>query len=85
MMMMLLLFSGSVRSNLDPFAVFDDAVQKAGGLKAGAVLGAAAKTCGGGGGGKPGFAQAGGRDVSKLDAALDDARRAIMTALAAKP
>ena len=29
---------------------FDEAVQKAGGLKAGAVLGAAAKACGGGGG-----------------------------------
>jgi len=77
--------SGSADGSVGLVAVFDDAVQKAGGLKAGAVLGAAAKTCGGGGGGKPGFAQAGGRDVSKLDAALDDARRAIMTALAAKP
>jgi alanyl-tRNA synthetase len=28
------------------------------------VLGAAAKLCGGGGGGKPGFAQAGGRDAT---------------------
>jgi alanyl-tRNA synthetase len=30
---------------------------------------------GGGGGGKPTMAQAGGRDVSKLPAALDEARQ----------
>jgi len=47
-------------------------------------LGAAAKACGGGGGGKPGFAQAGGRDASQLDAALDAARVTIMEALASK-
>jgi alanyl-tRNA synthetase len=75
--------SGSADGKVGLVAVFDEAVQKAGGLKAGAVLGAAAKACGGGGGGKPGFAQAGGRDASKLDGALDDARDAIMKALEA--
>jgi alanyl-tRNA synthetase len=65
-------------------ALFDKGVQTAGGLKAGSVLGAAAKACGGGGGGKPGFAQAGGRDASQLDAALDAARVTIMKALASK-
>ena len=73
--------SGSADGKVGLVAVFDEAVQKAGGLKAGAVLGAAAKACGGGGGGKPGFAQAGGRDASKLDGALDEARDAIMKAL----
>ena len=46
------------------------------------MLGAAAKACGGGGGGKPGFAQAGGRDASKLDEALEAARTTILEALA---
>ena len=62
-------------------AVFDEEAQKAGGIKAGAVLGAAAKACGGGGGGKPGFAQAGGRDATKLDEALEGARTTILNAL----
>ena len=74
--------SGSAEGSVGLVALFDQGVQKAGGLKAGAVLGAAAKACGGGGGGKPGFAQAGGRDVSKLDEALDGARATIMDALA---
>ncbi len=40
------------------------------GLQAGKVVGAVAKVCGGGGGGRPNFAQAGGRDASQLGAAL---------------
>ena len=36
----------------------------------GKVVSAAAKICNGGGGGKPDKAQAGGKDVSKLDAAI---------------
>lgn len=55
----------------------------AAGAKAGTVVGATAKVCGGGGGGKPNVAQAGGRDASKLPEALDTAREAIATALAA--
>jgi alanyl-tRNA synthetase len=73
--------SGSGDGKVGLVAIFDDGVQKAGGLKAGAVLGAAAKACGGGGGGKPGFAQAGGRDATALDGALDGARDTIVEAL----
>ncbi|AHM56547.1 alanyl-tRNA synthetase AlaS [Peptoclostridium acidaminophilum DSM 3953] len=40
------------------------------GLNAGSIVKEAAKITGGGGGGKPNMAQAGGRDVSKLDEAL---------------
>ncbi len=40
------------------------------GLKAGDIVKNAAKICGGGGGGRPDMAQAGGRDVSKIDEAL---------------
>ncbi|KAK3282193.1 hypothetical protein CYMTET_10060 [Cymbomonas tetramitiformis] len=53
-------------------AAFSPAVVKQG-LKAGQVIGAAAKLCGGGGGGKPNFAQAGGKDASKLGEALEAA------------
>jgi len=40
------------------------------GLHAGNLIGEVAKATGGGGGGRPDFAQAGGRDASKLDEAL---------------
>jgi alanyl-tRNA synthetase len=43
------------------------------GLQAGKFIGAIAKLCGGGGGGRPNFAQAGGRDPSKLAEALESA------------
>lgn len=45
-----------------------DAVAK--GAHAGNIVKAVAKVCGGGGGGRPDMAQAGGKDVSKLDEAL---------------
>jgi alanyl-tRNA synthetase len=45
-----------------------------GGLQAGKVVGAVAKVCGGGGGGKPALAQAGGKDASKLPQALQLAK-----------
>ena len=54
----------------------------AAGAKAGAVVGVAAKLCGGGGGGKPNVAQAGGKDASKLSEALEAAEAAIKEALA---
>ncbi len=44
------------------------------GLHAGNIVKEAAKVAGGGGGGRPDFAQAGGRDPSKLHEALDVAR-----------
>jgi alanyl-tRNA synthetase len=52
------------------------------GVKAGAVVKAAAAVVGGGGGGRDTLAQAGGRDVSKLEEALETARQEIATALA---
>jgi len=54
-------------------AAFGKAVIAAG-PKAGAFIGAVAKACGGGGGGRPNLAQAGGRDGAALDGALEQAR-----------
>jgi alanyl-tRNA synthetase len=51
------------------------------GVKAGAVVKAAAAIVGGGGGGRDTLAQAGGRDVTKLDEALATARSEIAAAL----
>ncbi len=53
-------------------AVSDDLIAK--GLKAGDWIRETAKIAGGGGGGRPQMAQAGGKDPSKLGAALDRAR-----------
>jgi alanyl-tRNA synthetase len=47
----------------------------AAGSKAGAFIGGIAKACGGGGGGRPNLAQAGGRDGAALDGALQQARQ----------
>ncbi|MBM5817241.1 MAG: alanine--tRNA ligase [Cyanobacteria bacterium K_Offshore_surface_m2_239] len=44
------------------------------GLKAGAFIGAVARMCGGGGGGRPNVAQAGGRNGAALNDALEQAR-----------
>ena len=52
------------------------------GVKAGAIVKVAASVVGGGGGGRDTLAQAGGRDVSKLEDALATARAEIATALA---
>lgn len=52
-----------------------------GGLQAGKLVGAVAKLCGGGGGGKPALAQAGGKDASKLADALQLARTMVAEAL----
>lgn len=54
-------------------AAFSAEVNKKG-LQAGKFIGTVAKICGGGGGGKPNLAQAGGRDGSKLPQALEQAR-----------
>jgi alanyl-tRNA synthetase len=51
------------------------------GVKAGAVVKAAAEVAGGGGGGRDTMARAGGRDPEKLEEALAAARAAIATAL----
>jgi alanyl-tRNA synthetase len=51
------------------------------GLQAGKFIGNIAKICGGGGGGRPNFAQAGGRDASKLAEALDTAKTQLVEGL----
>ena len=53
----------------------------AAGPKAGAFIGGIAKLCGGGGGGRPNLAQAGGRDGAALDGALEQARQQLQVAL----
>lgn len=50
-------------------AAFSPAAVK-GGLQAGKFIGGIAKICGGGGGGRPNIAQAGGKDASRLDEAI---------------
>jgi alanyl-tRNA synthetase len=61
-------------------AAFSSEVNKKG-LQAGKFVGAIAKICGGGGGGRPNLAQAGGRDASKLPLALEQARSELRSAL----
>jgi alanyl-tRNA synthetase len=53
------------------------------GVKAGAIVKAAAQVVGGGGGGRDTMAQAGGRDPSKLESALETARAEIERAVGA--
>ncbi|MEG3438230.1 alanine--tRNA ligase [Pannus brasiliensis CCIBt3594] len=55
-------------------AAFSPKVVKEKGLQAGKFIGSIAKLCGGGGGGRPNLAQAGGRDASKLAEALASAK-----------
>jgi alanyl-tRNA synthetase len=62
-------------------AAFGPAVVAAG-PKAGALIAAVAKQCGGGGGGRPNLAQAGGRDGAALDGALAAAKLQLNAALA---
>jgi len=52
------------------------------GLQAGKFIGAIAKLCGGGGGGRPNLAQAGGKDASKLPDALAVAQTQLRDSLA---
>lgn len=51
------------------------------GLQAGKFIGGIAKLCGGGGGGRPNLAQAGGRDSSKLAEALEAAKSQLVEGL----
>lgn len=50
-------------------------------LQAGKFIGGIAKLCGGGGGGRPNLAQAGGREPTKLSAALESAKQRLLDAL----
>ena len=51
------------------------------GLQAGKFIGPIAKICGGGGGGRPNLAQAGGRNSRALDAALESAKDKLSEAI----
>jgi len=62
-------------------AAFGKAVIAAG-PKAGAFIGGVAKACGGGGGGRPNLAQAGGRNGAALDGALEQAGQQLRSSLA---
>jgi alanyl-tRNA synthetase len=62
-------------------AAFSPQVVKEKQLKAGQFIGTIAKICGGGGGGRPNLAQAGGRDASKLPEALQTAKEQLVEAL----
>ncbi|MDX2271143.1 MAG: alanine--tRNA ligase [Cyanobacteriota bacterium] len=61
-------------------AAFSPEVQ-ARGLKAGAFIGEIAKITGGGGGGRPNLAQAGGKDPQRIPAALEKARLQLLKSL----
>ncbi|MTJ06188.1 alanine--tRNA ligase [Anabaena sp. UHCC 0204] len=61
-------------------AAFSSEVNKKG-VQAGKFVGTIAKICGGGGGGKPNLAQAGGRDATKLPEALETAKSDLLAAL----
>lgn len=61
-------------------AAFSSEVNKKG-VQAGKFVGNIAKICGGGGGGKPNLAQAGGRDASKLPEALETAKNDLLAGL----
>ena len=61
-------------------AAFSSEVNKKG-VQAGKFVGTIAKICGGGGGGKPNLAQAGGRDASKLPQALETAKNDLLAGL----
>ncbi len=62
-------------------AAFSPKVIKEKKLQAGKFIGTIAKICGGGGGGRPNLAQAGGRDGSKLAEALDTAKQQLIAGL----
>jgi alanyl-tRNA synthetase len=53
------------------------------GVQAGKFIGEVAKQCGGGGGGRPNLAQAGGKDATQVAAALQEAEQKLLAALGA--
>ncbi len=62
-------------------AAFSGKVNKEKKLQAGKFIGQIAKICGGGGGGRPNLAQAGGREPGKFTEALATARKDLLSAL----
>lgn len=74
---------GAVIEDKPSFVVSSSDAAIARGLRADELVREAAKVAGGGGGGRPQLAQAGGRDATQLDAALDALRAAIRARLGA--
>ncbi len=68
---------GSVIEDKVAFVCFVSKDLVAKGLHAGKIVGVAAKVAGGGGGGRPDMAQAGGKDVTKLGEALAEAKNMV--------
>lgn len=62
-------------------AAFGEKVYQEKQLQAGKFIGEIAKICGGGGGGKPNLAQAGGKDASKVEEALTTAKNKLVEVL----
>jgi len=71
-----LLFGAAIDDKVQFVAAADKKAQAAG-VHAGNLIKAVAKVCGGGGGGRPDMAQAGGKDTSKLAEALNEGERII--------
>lgn len=68
-------------SKVSLVAAFSQKINKDKQLQAGKFIGSIAKICGGGGGGRPNLAQAGGRDPSKLKEALETAKKQLIESL----
>ncbi|WP_013322867.1 alanine--tRNA ligase [Gloeothece verrucosa] len=71
----------SAEGKVSLVAAFSPKVVKEKKLQAGKFIGEVAKICGGGGGGRPNLAQAGGRDPSKLKDALSAAKKQLADSL----
>ena len=65
------ILGAAVNGKVNLFGMASDTAVKAG-IHMGKAISRAAKVCGGGGGGKPSTAQAGGKDVSKLNEAIKE-------------
>ncbi len=76
-----ILGSSPAEGKVSLVAAFSPKVYKEKKLQAGKFIGNIAKICGGGGGGRPNLAQAGGRDPSKLKEALESAKTQLIEAL----
>ncbi len=78
----ILLGSAPQRDKVNLVAAFSSSVNQKG-LQAGKLIGAIAKITGGSGGGRANFAQAGGKEASKLNEALEAARSQIRSQIQA--
>ncbi|PSF37993.1 alanine--tRNA ligase [Aphanothece hegewaldii CCALA 016] len=75
------ILGSAVDGKVSLVAAFSPKIVKDKKLQAGKFIGEIAKICGGGGGGRPNLAQAGGRDPSKLKEALTTAKKQLLESL----